>query len=175
MLALVIQPEKVIQQPEKLASSHKNLKKKRQNIELLWGKFSEVKDNSEKEDFAFQPLFHQNLCNVQWENPSLLPLLNCLQLYALQKVSTYSGSSLKSEPDFSTVKKKEKKKKKKPPPSVACMSLRDKDLSFMINLGRFKYLLSQGFQVGEGSQIQSKSCHQPTSGQCRANFLILAK
>lgn len=98
--------------------------------------------------------------------------LNCLNLCGVQKVSTYSGSSLKSEPDFSTVKKK---KKKKPPPSLACTSLSDKDLSFMINLGRFKYLLSQGFQLGDGSQIQSKSCHQLTSGQCGANFLILAK
>lgn len=43
---------------------------------------------------------------MQGENPSLPSLLNCLKLCAVQKVSTYSGSSLKSEPDFSTEKKK---------------------------------------------------------------------
>lgn len=42
-------------------------------------------------------------------------------------------------------------------------------ICFMINSGRFKYLLSKAFQVGEGNQSQSQSCHQLTSGQCKTN------
>lgn len=54
-------------------------------------------------------------------------------------------------------------------------ALSDKDRGFMINLGRFKYLLSQGFRGGEESLSQSQSCHLLTSGQCQPNSLICAE
>lgn len=54
-------------------------------------------------------------------------------------------------------------------------ALSDKDRGFMINLGRFKYLLSQGFRGGEESPSQSQSCHLLTSGQCQPNSLIFTE
>lgn len=54
-------------------------------------------------------------------------------------------------------------------------ALGDKDRGFMINSGRFKYLLSSGFAVGEGSPSQSQSCHRLTSGQCQPNSLIFTE
>lgn len=58
----------------------------------------------------------------------------------------------------------------------ARMALSDKDRGFMINLGRFKYLLSQGFRGGEEeSPSQSQSCHLLTSGQCQPHSLIFTE
>lgn len=54
-------------------------------------------------------------------------------------------------------------------------ALSDNDRGFMINLGRFKYLLSQGFQGGEESPSPSQSCHLLTSGQCQPNSLIFTE
>lgn len=49
---------------------------------------------------------------------------------------------------------------KKGAPAGARTSRSDKDRGFMINSGRFKYLLSQGFWEGEGHPSQSQSCHR---------------
>lgn len=45
--------------------------------------------------------------------------------------------------------------------------LSDNDRGFMINSGRFKYLLSQGFRGGEPSASRSHSRHGRTSGPAR--------